>query len=150
MIIVSPTGRFAVVHAGWRGVHSSIAVHALEALAIMDASQLGGEERAKAACNVYVGPHIRGECFETGEDVHTQFVRRFGEECAHDATHISLLRALTRDFVQAGVREERIADSGICTACESQSYFSYRASGGTCGRHGALAVRLDAESGVCK
>ena len=148
VIIVSPTGRFAVVHAGWRGVCASIAPKAARELVREDICQMGeravdfgGEAGLLAGCNVYLGPHIRGECFETGPDVHADFICSFGEACDCGSRHISLARALTVDLVRSGISEKRIADVGICTVCHADEYFSYRASGGVCGRHAAMAVR---------
>ena len=41
VIIVSPTGRFAVVHAGWRGVDNLISVKAVRSMAYADEALLG-------------------------------------------------------------------------------------------------------------
>ena len=139
VVIVSPTGRFAVVHAGWRGVDNLIAVKAVRAIARADEAVLGTE--AASAYNVYVGPHIGPECFETGPDVHARFVSQFGESCAFDGTHIDLAEGLRIQLEQAGVNRSRICDLAKCTVCENDEFFSYRGQGGTCGRHGAFAVR---------
>lgn len=141
VIIVSPRGHFAVVHAGWRGVMKGVAAQAVRALTQGDAAVLG--PNAAATYNVYIGPHIHACCFETGQDVYDSFVARFGEACASDNRHISLLRALTTGLVEAGVVRDRIVDAGVCTVCSRDAYFSYRATGGVCGRQGALAVRVD-------
>lgn len=139
VIVVSPTGRFAVAHAGWRGVENGVAAKAVRALVCADAAELG--ERAASEYNVYVGPHIHAECFETGFDVRKRFEDRFGSSCVPDERHVDLLEALTLGLEEAGIDRARVADAGICTACSSDEYFSYRASGGTCGRHGAIAFR---------
>lgn len=140
VIIVSPTGRFAVVHAGWRGVLNGIVPAAVQRLATLDASELG--PRAATGYNVYLGPHIHAECFETGDDVRQRFVSYFGPQVAPDKSHVDLTRALRDDVRCIGVAHDRIVDSGVCTVCTSDRFFSYRASGGTCGRHGAFAVRV--------
>lgn len=139
VVIVSPTGRFAVVHAGWRGVDNLIAVKAVRAMARADEAVLGAE--AASVYNVYIGPHIGPECFETGPDVHARFVSQFGEACAFDGTHIDLAEGLRIQLEQAGVNRSRICDLAKCTVCENDEFFSYRGQGGTCGRHGAFAVR---------
>ena len=139
VVIVSPTGRFAVVHAGWRGVDNLIAVKAVRAIARADEAVLGAE--AASAYNVYIGPHIGPECFETGPDVHARFVSQFGEACAFDGTHIDLAEGLRIQLEQTGVNRSRICDLAKCTVCENDEFFSYRGQGGTCGRHGAFAVR---------
>lgn len=139
VVIVSPTGRFAVVHAGWRGVDNLIAVKAVRAIARADKAVLGAE--AASAYNVYIGPHIGPECFEAGPDVHARFVSQFGEACAFDGTHIDLAEGLRIQLEQAGVNRSRICDLAKCTVCENNEFFSYRGQAGTCGRHGAFAVR---------
>lgn len=139
VVIASPTGRFAVVHAGWRGVMNGIAPKAVRLLAAADADELGAE--AASTYNVYVGPHIHVECFETGEDVSARFAERFGVACVPDSRHVDLLAALRCDLEAAGVAPERIVDAGVCTKCAPRDYFSYRAEDGVCGRHGAIAFR---------
>lgn len=142
LVIVSPTGCFAVVHAGWRGAVAGIAGKAARLVAARDAAALGiALDEAAAACNAYIGPHIHAECFETGDDVLARFVERFGATVAPDERHVDLARAVTCDLMGAGLLMRRIVDAGVCTVCASDDYFSYRASGGSCGRHGALAVR---------
>lgn len=144
VVIVSPTGRFAVAHAGWRGAVAGIAGKAARTLAARDLAchSFESAEEALAQYNAYIGPHIHEECFETGEDVSARFREAFGETCLTDARHVSLARALEVDLVHAGLVAWRILDSGVCTVCSHEDYFSYRASGGVCGRHGALALRL--------
>ena len=140
VIVVSPTGRFAVVHAGWRGVDNLISVKAVEALAQADAGEVG--QGSTSHLNVYIGPHIGPECFETGEDVHSRFRKKFGEACVFDSTHIDLAAALRIQLEGAGVSPDRICDIGKCTVCCNDEFFSYRAQGGVCGRHAAFAYRF--------
>lgn len=138
VVVVSPSGRFAVVHAGWRGVEGGIAADAVHLLARLDARDgLGSTE---AGMNAYLGPHIRVECFETGRDVRDRFAARFGEACVPDENHVDLSRALRIDLARAGV--ERVADAASCTVCENERFFSHRGQEGVAGRHGAFAVRL--------
>ncbi len=163
IIIVSPSRRFAVVHAGWRGVAASIVVKALEALVSLDSadqtepidatSTYGPAIQEQEALepsvlastyNVYIGPYIHAECFECSEEVHRQFTDKFGDDCAFDSSHIDLGAALRKDLFLCGVLPERIADADICTVCSTDDYYSFRAADGLCGRHGALAFRLDA------
>ncbi len=142
VIVVSPTGRFAVVHAGWRGVDNLISVKAVKALAEADAEELG--RAAASRFNAYIGPHIGPECFETGADVHDRFRAKFGEECVFDETHIDLAAALRIQLEGIGVCANRICDLGKCAVCCNDEFFSYRAQGGVCGRHGAFAYRFPA------
>lgn len=140
VVVVSPSGRFVVAHAGWRGAVAHIAAKAVRGLAEADRDDLG--EGAASCYNAYIGPHIHAECFECGMDVVQRFRAEFGDEAAPDPRHVSLEAAVRLDLQQAGLAANRIVDAGACTMCSPETYYSYRASGGTCGRHGALAVRL--------
>ncbi|BDE96735.1 polyphenol oxidase family protein [Raoultibacter timonensis] len=137
VILVSPSGRFVVVHAGWRGVVNGIAEDAVRLLSRLDKEDGLGATASRT--NVYLGPHIHSECFETGEDVRAQFVDRFGSACAPDRTHVDLGAALRTGLAREGV--ERVCDAGVCTVCDNDRFFSHRAQNGTAGRHGAFAVR---------
>lgn len=137
VILVSPSGRFAVVHAGWRGVVNGIAEDAVRLLSRLD--EEGGFGATAHRMNVYIGPHIHSECFETGEDVRARFVDRFGSACAPDSTHVDLGAALRTGLARAGAK--RISDADVCTVCGNDRFFSHRAQNGAAGRHGAFAVR---------
>lgn len=145
VILVSETGEFAVVHCGWRGVVNKIAVKAL--------SMLEGD------VNAYIGPHIGACCFEVGDEVAAQFddlavsypkgnchseqsgsacTKAGDDECEISKPHVDMSAQLVHDL---GLSPERVCDLGICTQCNQDLFFSYRGSGGKCGRHGAIAFR---------
>lgn len=135
LIAVSPAGSFAVAHGGWRGCVGGIGGAAVRRLAETDGVSPG-------EVNVYIGPHIGPCCFEVGDEVAAQFRDEFGPGCVSaDGRHVSMEAALRVDLARAGVAPERIAAAGVCTQCHPDQYFSYRASGGVCGRHGALAFK---------
>ena len=137
LILVAPNGAFAVVHAGWRGAVAGIAGKVTRALCDAAACEA-------AQVSAYIGPHIRSECFETGPEVVEQFCASFGEGILVDERHISIVAAVTTDLVRAGMQAQRIADCQMCTMCNHDAYFSYRASGGVCGRNAVIAFRIDA------
>ena len=126
---------FALMHAGWRGAVAGVVGKTLGLMA----QQIGAD---LSQTNVYIGPHIHASCFETGEEVARQFKDAFGSSCLLDSRHVSLSEAVRIQAREAGVSNSRIVDAGICTKCHPDEYFSYRASGGRCGRHGAAAVRM--------
>lgn len=135
LVLTAPSGAFAVVHAGWRGAFAGIAGKAARALCAAAGCEPG-------QLNAHIGPHIHPECFETSAEIAASFAEEYGAEVLMDARHIDLARAVGVDLSRAGADVQRIADCRICTVCNSDRYFSYRASGGTCGRNAALAVRL--------
>ncbi len=132
MILVAPTGGFAVVHAGWRGALASIA-------------EIGLGQLVKATgclasdINCYIGPHIDACCYEVDSELLKSFVSQFGSECDAGNNHLDLAAAVTCSLMRAGADKKRIAKTGFCTSCHNDSFYSYRAQDGTCGRHGAFA-----------
>lgn len=147
VIVVSPSGAFVVAHAGWRGAAAHIASMAVRALVEVDERRLGIKGAAvkelAARMNAYIGPCIHRECFEVGDEVRSRFAAEFGDDCLYGARNVDLPAAVAADLARAGVPRERIADVGACTMCSSERFFSYRASGGVCGRHGAFAFRRE-------
>lgn len=129
VIAVSPEGAYAVVHAGWRGVHAHIVPQALKLL--------GAPSKD---CNIYIGPYIHEECFEVGPDTYALFETEFGSDCLIDHNHVNLGKALRADLYAMGISDERIADLDMCTVCNTDKFFSYRSAGGTTGRHSAFCV----------
>lgn len=143
VVMASPTGAFAVAHAGWRGAHGRIVSKVLTALADLACAEgaFASPREAAAACNVYIGPYIHAECFQVSADVHVLFQDEFGDAVCPDASHVDLGAVIRADAVGAGADPHRIADVDACTVCNESRFFSYRASGGVCGRHGAFAIR---------
>lgn len=138
VIIVSPTRRFAVIHAGWRGVMNEVSAKSARIMAQKDTVELGND--ALSSYNVYLGPHIHKECFETSEEIHDRFVEHFGRSCDAGYRHIDLSRALRVQLERLGMDPHRICDVDLCTVCHNDEFFSYRGQGGVAGRHGAFAV----------
>lgn len=143
VIAVLPTGSFAVIHAGWRGVDNHIAVDTIAGFAEREAARCGIDAADLiAGANVYLGPYIHAECFEVGQEAHDALVSSCGASCEADPTHIDMGIALANQLTAAGVSLQRICDMGYCTVCNNDDFYSYRAQGGVCGRQGAFAIRL--------
>ena len=133
VVLVQPQARaVAVVHAGWRGALAGIVGDAARELA----SVCGGSGETMA----FVGPHIGACCYQVGADIVSQFANRFAT-LSRASDRLDLAAVVTEDLVRAGVAEERQWHLGICTAHNTEHFYSYRAEGRT-GRHSALAVLL--------
>jgi hypothetical protein len=123
--------RLALVHAGWRGLAAGVVQKCLSLFE--DPSEV----------RVAIGPAI-GPChYEVGEEVIRSVAAGSPVGAATESRGgrryldlVNTARALLRDL---GVRS--ICDTGLCTACESGRFFSYRRDG-TTGRHMAIAIRL--------
>ncbi len=142
VIVVSPTGRFAVAHAGWRGVENGVAAKAVRALARADAAELGiATSDAASGYNVYVGPHIHASCFETGADVRTRFEDRYGAVLLHSRRTPCRPAGGVDGRARRGRHRSRahLGRRRVHGMLVPDDFFSYRAAGGICGRHGAIA-----------
>ena len=133
VIAVAPSGDFAVIHAGWRGVVQEISAKALTALAEYSSYDV-------STFNVYIGPYIHACHFEIGGEAVEKFRGLFGEDVFTDASHVDMSRALRKTFERVGVDPERVCDVDKCTVDNQDLFFSYRGAQGVCGRHGAFAV----------
>ncbi|NJE80160.1 laccase domain-containing protein [Olsenella sp. SW781] len=132
VVLVAPGG-FAVVHSGWRGTLARIAAKAARALA--EAAGCGAGELL-----AYVGPHIGAGDYEVSEELLGIFVGEFGEGVARAPRNLDLALAVTSALEGAGVAADRVAVCDVSTARATDRFFSYRAEGGTCGRHAAVAL----------
>lgn len=141
LILVAPNGAFSVVHCGWKGTIAHLAAKAAKRLV---------EIAACVPCevNAYIGAYIHADCFEVDEEVAQKFVADFAPEFAYvnnvtGKWHVDLCACVKHDLQGCGLVSERIVDIDKCTVCDKKHFFSYRASGGVCGRHAAFAVRLE-------
>lgn len=121
----------AVVHAGWRGAAAGIVGETARAL-----GALPGNDDLFA----FVGPHIGPCCYEVGVECLSHFSNTF-VTITEVSPHLNLGAAVAADLERSGVPRGRQCHLGICTAHNTDRFFSYRADGLT-GRHGALAVIL--------
>ncbi len=131
-VVLCAPGGFAVVHSGWRGTIARISQKACAVLC----EQAGVSPEQVSA---YVGPHVLGRDYEVSPELCERFADVFGEQVVLEGSHLDLLAAVTSTLKGAGVTDEHIATCDVSTARATDRFFSYRASGGICGRHGALA-----------
>jgi len=102
----------AAVHAGWRGTLARIAAHAVEAMRLHFSTELRDLHAA-------IGPGIGKCCYSVGPEV----AELFGE---HGRAHLDLAAANRRQLVEAGVTDERIYASNLCTMCRPKEFHSFR------------------------
>lgn len=132
IVLVAPGG-FAVAHSGWRGTLAGIAGTTARSLA----SETGC---SPADVTAYVGPHVAGADYEVSDELASRLSARFGPEVVCAPRHVDLARGVVASLAEAGVDPGRCVVSGASTARETDRFFSYRAEGGACGRHGAVAL----------
>jgi YfiH family protein len=134
LVALAPTRGIAVIHAGWKGSLGRLCGKAAQKLA--EATGCSTSDLL-----VYVGPHI-GPChYEVGPERLSQFVNAFGS-IASAQGRLDLGAVVYETLSEVGVSPGNVVSAGVCTAEETDSFYSFRAEGRT-GRHGALAVILE-------
>lgn len=129
ILLYDPVKRVvAAVHAGWKGTEGEIVVKTIDAM-----KRRFGTDPSDILAGV--APAIGKCCYEVGEDVASHFsaypdaIDRHGEKSMLDLSMIN-----KGQMIAAGILEEHIEMSGICTACEVETFFSYRREQGCSGR----------------
>jgi copper oxidase (laccase) domain-containing protein len=103
---------------GWRGAQQRILENGLK-----EFHRLSGAEPKETI--VSLGPCIRSCCYEVGEDVSRAFLEagyRLDEVFRKD--HLDLVAVARIQLGQCGAKT--FLDSGICTACRTDLFYSYR------------------------
>ena len=126
-----------VVHAGWKGTVARIAAQTIVRM---------GEEFGTAASDVLagIGPSIGADCYTVGAEVAEQFRAAFPDHAEQiiqerdGAIHLDLWAANRVQMVEAGVLVQNIDQADICTSCDRNFFYSYRADGGRTGRLAAV------------
>ena len=125
VFIFDPRRRaIGLAHAGWKGTYKSIAAKTVQKMREKYASQ-------PADLKVFLGPSIRECCYQVGEEF-----RKYFPSHVHDrdgCLYADVVGANRQQLLKAGVRQEDILDSGICTCC-NKDYFSFRRDGSKAGR----------------
>ena len=97
------------------------------------AAQLGANRKSLIAV---IGPSIRQCCFETDADVPEAMERQIGAQVRPfiaergEKFHIDLQGINAMLLKSAGLAPENIIDSGLCTFCRSDEFWSHRATHG--------------------
>lgn len=120
------TPAIGIVHAGWRGTIERIGTKVL--LQMKDSFGTLTEN-----CRIHLGPSIQQCCYEVSGDLLSRFEEHFGEN-VHNGHSLSLQIANVIQLVDIGVPTEFISTSHLCTACQTDMFYSYRAEGGQTGR----------------
>jgi polyphenol oxidase len=130
-VALTGEGSVGMVHSGWRGTLSGIAGKA--------AREVGGS--AQASVRAYIGPCIRGCCYEVSDELAGKFADRFGSGVV-SGRMLSLPDALRTNLEEAGLEE--VHDLGLCTGCRPDLFFSHRKQKPRTGRNLAAVALLEA------
>jgi len=116
-------------HSGWRGTVNRMGAVTLLAME----REFGTRPEDVIAC---VGPSICKSCYEVGEEVAEEFFSAFSPDCHHEMLErkengkylLDLWAANRIVLTQAGIQNEHLSVTDICTYCNPELLFSYRRS----------------------
>lgn len=139
LLLADPVRRIVgVAHAGWRGVVSDVAGETVRAMGTKFGSK-------PADIVAFLGPAIGVKCYEVGMEVVEAWCQTYpgsnGTQAVHDTgakPHFDLTCANRLLLERAGVPVQNIEESGICTQCQGDHWFSHRGQGPVTGRFGAM------------
>jgi len=137
ILLLDPGKRaVAAIHAGWRGTVGGIVRRAIEKMHHDFGTQ-------PSVIRAAIGPCIRECCYEVGPEVAAQFSPLFPEwPPVVGKQHVDLVEANQRHLKAAGVPSSQIFDSGLCTVCLAEHFFSYRREPQNPGRMVSVICRL--------
>jgi polyphenol oxidase len=155
ILLVDPNRRaVAAIHAGWRGTLARIAQKAVGRMRY----EYGSKPEDLLAA---IGPSIGPCCYEVAAEFVTKFTSQFAdaEEYFDEArtgdepnplqwlnmkppghqpppknVHLDMWKANRSQLLAAGLKANNILSSGLCTACRTDLFFSYRKEGPMSGR----------------
>jgi YfiH family protein len=123
----------AVVHGGWRGILGGVV-------------QQAGRAMIGPPAMAVIGPSIGPCCFTVEAEVASAFARRFGSSVVvqgQDAggveggsPRVDLWAASAKALSELGIRRDQIVNPRLCTACNTDLFYSYRMEGPMTGRQG--------------
>ena len=89
-------------------------------------------------CVALIGPGICWRCYEVGKDLASRFAEPYRRNIK-GRLHLDLRSFCSDELRRKGIPGGRIYESGYCTSCDPDLFYSHRRDGGTTGRHWALA-----------
>ena len=131
------THTVAIAHAGWKGTLSEITIKTIHQMK----KQFGC---SSADIKAGIGPAIGKCCFSVNSEVAEKFTGKLKRseyfvKQNNSSSYIDLKEANKIQMILAGLNEENIETSDICTSCSSDVFFSHRREKGRTGRFALLA-----------
>lgn len=125
----------ALAHSGWKGTVLRIGEKTVR--------KMNSEFDSKPEdILIGVGPSIKVCHFEVGDEIADIFRTEFGDAVLekYEKYHVNLQEAIKIQLKNAGIPDKNIIDSGICTYCHGDLFFSHRKTGG---KRGVMAALME-------
>jgi hypothetical protein len=110
-------GVIGIAHAGWRGV--------VKGLPGKLAEMVISHPAAKPPFCAFIGPHIKECCFEIRQDCADQ-LGPDGVILTGNGLRGDMSALIKKQLAAAGFAPEHVMESGHCTCCRKDLFFSYR------------------------
>lgn len=112
-----------IVHVGWQGLQKGIEKKLLELLA---KKQVPFED-----LHFFMGPAIEKNCYEVGRDLYEKFSgKEYRDEIFikknREKYLMDVKRGIFLSLKGAGIRDDQIEQTDLCTYCEKERFPSYR------------------------
>lgn len=114
-----------MAHVGWRGAYGGLIRMMVRGLQM-------GYGTAPSDLIVGIGPFMRSCCYEVGDEFKEMFPGY--TEVQDGFAHFQFESFISDELKRSGIPEGQLFDSGFCTACHLDSFFSYRKEGEDAGR----------------
>lgn len=143
LYFVDPVHRaIGLSHSGWKGTVHRMGLRTIEAMR----KAYGSKPEDMIVC---IGPSICGDCYEVSEDVAKAFFEEFGAKSCCDRSilvnkengkyQLDLWEANRLILHEAGISQDHLAVTNVCTKCNPELLYSHRVMGD---RRGNLAAFL--------
>ncbi|MHB8062572.1 MAG: peptidoglycan editing factor PgeF [Ruminiclostridium sp.] len=125
VLLLDPVKKaITAVHSGWKSTLKNISYQAL--MVMKDSYDSDFKD-----IQVAIGPSICNDCFEVDRDVYDCFAQKFSwcpeyTSYRNNKYYINLQQIIKRVLVDAGVSNENISISEVCTKCNNDVFFSFR------------------------
>lgn len=126
-------GAIGAVHAGWRSASLGIITETIDQMKEQFNSN-------PADCHALIGPSIGPCCYEVGRDVSRHFPASTTKQNPKKRDRLDLWKTTHRQLLHCGFLEEHILQTKLCTAHNTDLFFSYRSEGHQTGRMMALVM----------
>ena len=129
IIYDTKNNKVANVHSGWKGTTKRIYINAIKKME----EQFGTDPQDLVVC---VSPSVLSCCFSSEDE---NFKKIFTDIWPYQQEyitvdnknpkrfHIDLSYVITKDLIENGVKKENIHFAGVCTCCNNEHFYSYRA-----------------------
>ncbi|HIZ77469.1 MAG TPA: peptidoglycan editing factor PgeF [Firmicutes bacterium] len=143
LAVFDPVHRgLGLAHAGWKGTYQNIGG------ALIDAMKEAFDSDPKDMFFA-MGAGIMSCCYEVDKSFYRRFLDQydgasqwFSPGCTPEKYMFDNIKANSDLAIKAGIRKENMTSLNRCTCCHQEEFYSYRGSGGHCGRHGLFARLL--------